>query len=305
MGQSIKTGGLLMAAVAFAGLAGWGALQYLEQREAELRNAAESLGGPSVEVVVAAMPAEIGTTISLENMAIADIPAMYLPQDAITPAQFQEVAGRALVVGLDEGRPLLRSYISGLSHVNSFADLLPVGERAITLEVDELNATAGMLQAGDRIDLLLMPEAEEEGSAQSGPHLHKLMENVTVLATGNLTQSDAEFAKAAGVYPDSPFYGTVTIGVPVYQVTDVLMAREKGQLHVLLRNTGDDGFAAYPGHDRLNSGPGSSIESMAGGVADNGMLQVERKNADGLRGGAIGNAAGERRLPQRFLASDL
>lgn len=305
MGQSFKTGGLLVAAVAFAGLAGWGALQYLEQREAELRSAAESLGGPSVEVVVAAVPAEIGTTISLENMAIADIPAMYLPQDAVTPAQFQEVAGRSLVVGLDEGRPLLRSYISGLSHVNSFADLLPAGDRAITLEVDELNATAGMLQAGDRIDLLVMPGAEEDEAAHSGPQLHKLMENVTILATGNLTQSDAEFAKAAGVYPDSPFYGTVTIGVPVYQVTDVLLAQEKGQLHVLLRSTEDDAFAVYPDRGRLNPGPGIFVESLAGGVADNGMLQVVRKDAGGPQGGAIGNVAGERRLPQRFLASDL
>lgn len=304
MKQSFKTVGLLVAAVAFAGLAGWGALQYLEQREAELRRAAKSLDGPTVEVVVASRPADVGATISLENMAIADIPARYLPQDAVTPIEFQEVADRTLVVGLDQGRPLLRSYVSGLSHVNSFADLLPEGKRAITIEVDSLNATAGMLQAGDRVDLLLMP-GDVDSSAQSSPQLQKLLENVTILATGNVTQSDAEFAKAEGVYPDSPFYGTVTIAVPVYQVTDVLLAREKGQLHVLLRNGEDDTFAAYPDRGRLQFRPGIFVETLAGGVAENGMLQVERRNAEGLRSRRSERAGGERRLPQKYLAGDL
>ncbi|MDX1589776.1 MAG: Flp pilus assembly protein CpaB [Oleiphilaceae bacterium] len=304
MKQSFKTGGLLAAAVVFASVAGWGAFQYLEQREAELRSAAERLGGPTVEVVVASRPVAVGATLSLENMAIADIPAMYLPQDAVTPPQFQEVAGRALVVGLDEGRPLLRSYISGLSHVSSFADLLEAGERAITIEVDQLNASAGMLQAGDRVDLLLM-SGETEESGLSGEKLLKLMENVTVLATGNLTQSDVEFAKSEGVYPDSPFYNTVTIGVPVYRVTDVLMARETGKLHVLLRNADDDVFAAYPDRSRLQSGPGIVIETLAGGVAENGLLQAERRNAEGLRSRISEPSTVEGRLPQKYLAGEL
>ena len=83
MAGFLKTGGLMLLALVFAGLAGWGTLSYLNSREAELRQAAASLDGPSVEVVVANAAVSPGETISLDNMAIADVPQKYLPQDAI------------------------------------------------------------------------------------------------------------------------------------------------------------------------------------------------------------------------------
>ena len=155
MAGFLKTGGLVLLALLFAGLAGWGTLSYLNTREAELQQAAASMDGPSVEVVVASTAVSPGESITLDNMAIADIPQKYLPQDAIAPQEFELYAEKTILVPLDPGRPLLKSYISGLSHQSSFSAQLKKGWRAMTLPVDELNAVAGMLEAGDFIDLVI------------------------------------------------------------------------------------------------------------------------------------------------------
>jgi pilus assembly protein CpaB len=273
MAGFLKTGGLVLLALIFAGLAGWGTLSYLKNREAELRQAAASMDGPSVEIVVASAAVSPGDSITLDNMAIADIPQKYVPQDAIVPQEFELYAEKTILVPLDPGRPLLKSYISGLSHQSSFSAHLKQGWRAMTLPVDELNAVAGMLEAGDFIDLVITGEQENGETGAKGYLLRRLMEKVEVLATGTMTRIDAKYAKANGVYPEEPFFGTITISVPSYLVTEILMAREKDSLNILLRHPKDEGVASYPGGSRGLQTNAPGIETI-GGKAENGLLQV-------------------------------
>jgi|AZIH01.1.fsa_nt_gi pilus assembly protein CpaB len=274
MAGFLKTGGLVLLALTFAGLAGWGTLSYLNSREAELRQAAASMDGPAVEIVVASTAVSPGESITLDNMAIAEVPQKYLPQDAIPPAEFELYAEKSILVPLDPGRPLLKSYISGLSHQSSFSAHLKKGWRAITLPVDELNAVAGMLEAGDFIDLVISGEQENVEGETKGYVLRRLMEKVEVLATGTMTRIDAKYAKANGVYPDEPFYGTITISVPAHLVTEILMARENDTLNVLLRHPKDEGVASYPGGSRGLQTDALGIETI-GGKAENGLLEAQ------------------------------
>lgn len=279
MSGFLKTGGLVLLALLFAGLAGWGTLSYLNTREAELRQAAASMDGPVVEVVVASTAVGPGESITLDNMAIADIPQKYLPQDAIAPQEFELYAEKTILVPLDPGRPLLKSYISGLSHQSSFSSQLKQGWRAMTLPVDELNAVAGMLEAGDFIDLVISGQQEGGSSEQQGYVLRRLMEKVQVLATGNMTRIDAKYAKANGVYPEEPFFGTITISVPAYLVTEILMAREKETLSILLRHPNDESLASYPGGSRGLMSDVLGIETI-GGKAQNGLLEAHYETPD-------------------------
>lgn len=298
MKNFIKTGGLMLLALLFAGLAGWGTLSYLNSREAELRQAAASMDGPSVEIVVASTSVGPGDVISLDNMAIADVPQKYLAQDVIAPGEFAEYAEKTILVALDAGRPLLRSYISGLSHHASFSAHLQQGWRAMTLAIDELNAVAGMLEAGDFIDLVISGKDDPGAMSGTSPDysLRRLMERVEVLATGTMTRLDAQFAKASGVYPSDAFYGTITISVPAHLVTDILNARDDGNLNILLRHPNDTGIASYPGSSKGLSARQRGIE-MIGGGSDGGVLNSRYE----LLSGALLPASTERyRLPQRF-----
>lgn len=273
MAGFLKTGGLLLLALISAGLAGWGTLSYLNSREAELRQEAASMNGPAVEIVVASTAVSPGQSITLDNMAIAEVPRKYLPQDAIAPAEFKLYAEKTILVPLDPGRPLLKSYISGLSQQSSFSAQLKEGWRAMTIPVDELNAVAGMLEAGDFIDLVITGEHENNETGTKDYALRRLMEGVEVLATGTMTRIDTKYAKANGVYPDEPFYGTITVAVPAYLVTEILMAREKQTLNILLRHPKDQSVASYPGGSRGLQTGAPGIETI-GGAAEDGLLQA-------------------------------
>jgi pilus assembly protein CpaB len=254
------------------------------------------MDGPAVEIVVASAAVSPGESITLENMAIAEVPQKYLPQDAIAPAEFELYAEKTILVPLDPGRPLLRSYISGLSHQSSFSAHLKEGWRAMTLPVDELNAVAGMLEAGDFIDLVISGEQANGEPDTPNYVLRRLMEKAEVLATGTMTQLDAQYAKANGVYPDDPFYGTITIAVPAYLVTEILMAREKDTLNILLRHPKDESVASYPGGSRGMKTGALGIETI-GGQAENGVLEARYESA------AFDESAGRvdrYRLPQKF-----
>ena len=299
MAGFLKTGGLVLLALLFAGLAGWGTLSYLNTREAELQQAAASMDGPSVEVVVASTAVSPGESITLDNMAIADIPQKYLPQDAIAPQEFELYAEKTILVPLDPGRPLLKSYISGLSHQSSFSAQLKKGWRAMTLPVDELNAVAGMLEAGDFIDLVISGELEGASSDSKDYVLRRLMEKVQVLATGTMTRIDAKYAKANGVYPEEPFFGTITIAVPAYLVTEILMAREKETLNILLRHPNDQSVASYPGGSRGLKSDAAGIETI-GGKAENGLLEARYEM---LEPGESNGGIDRYRLAQKFRGS--
>lgn len=295
----LKTGGLVLLALLFAGLAGWGTLSYLNTREAELQQAAASMDGPSVEVVVASTAVSPGESITLDNMAIADVPQKYLPQDAIAPQEFELYAEKTILVPLDPGRPLLKSYISGLSHQSSFSAHLKKGWRAMTLPVDELNAVAGMLEAGDFIDLVISGELEGDSSEQKDYVLRRLMEKVQVLATGTMTRIDAKYAKANGVYPEEPFFGTITIAVPAYLVTEILLAREKETLNILLRHPNDKSIGSYPGGSRGLKSDSPGIETI-GGKAENGLLEARYES---LRSDEANEGIDRYRLAQKFRSS--
>lgn len=299
MAGFLKTGGLVLLALLFAGLAGWGTLSYLNTREAELQQAAASMDGPSVEVVVASTAVSPGESITLDNMAIADIPQKYLPQDAIAPHEFELYAEKTILVPLDPGRPLLKSYISGLSHQSSFSAQLKKGWRAMTLPVDELNAVAGMLEAGDFIDLVISGELEGASSESKDYVLRRLMEKVQVLATGTMTRIDAKYAKANGVYPEEPFFGTITIAVPAYLVTEILMARENETLNILLRHPNDQNIASYPGGSRGLKSDAVGIETI-GGKAENGLLEARYET---LEPGESNDGIDRYRLAQKFRGS--
>ena len=141
----------------------------------------------------------------------------------------------------------------------------------MTVPVDELNAVAGMLEAGDFIDLVISGELEGDSAEQKGYVLRRLMEKVQILATGTMTRIDAKYAKANGVYPEEPFFGTITIAVPAYLVTEILMARENETLNILLRHPGDDSVASYPSGSKGLQSNLVGIESI-GGKAENGLL---------------------------------
>ena len=62
--------------------------------------------------------------------------------------------GRVIEVNVGQGKPILKSFMDSGFPVD-FSDTVPEGRRAMTVQVDEVNAVAGFIRPGNRVDLFV------------------------------------------------------------------------------------------------------------------------------------------------------
>jgi pilus assembly protein CpaB len=245
--QSNKGVVLLVAACGFGVLAIFAAKNYLNQQLA-IEKARLQPKQAMVEVVVSKGELAKGSYIDQSNMAVRSIPKEYLVSGSISPERFESYLGSKISVAMRTGEPLIHQAIEG-ADVTTFSSKVKAGIRAMTIMVDEVNSVSGMLQPGDRIDLLLSvkPPVNTNLSNPSLPSLQApemtatLMQDVPVLATGK------QVRPGQGDSPQARTFTTVTIEASPEAAQRLVVAQRSGKLTALLRNPGD--------HSPLTQGP--------------------------------------------------
>lgn len=255
--------------------------RYLDQQESRIRTELAGSGDQKTAIVVASKNLFPGDVIAPETMAMGSVPSAHLSLRMIRPEQFKLVEGRALSRPLRSGEPLMIDYIAG-SYVERFSELLAAGERAVSLEVTELENHAGMLVPGDHVDLFVITEVKAGGDEQGGKQsrLTPVLERVKVLAAGPapLRASDQEYSM---LDERERSYSALTVGVPVEDAERLLLAREMGTIAYLLRRPNDEALSVTVAMDSsvvlggLTRGPSASVQyryisaaTMAGKVVD-------------------------------------
>ncbi|MFO1427983.1 MAG: Flp pilus assembly protein CpaB [Steroidobacteraceae bacterium] len=129
------------------------------------------------------------------------------------------------------------------------------GARAVTVPVDEVSSQGGLVRPGDRVDLMLTEERQDDG--ERCVSIRPLLESVRVLATGRATR---EPGTAAG-NPDSgserwtaDSYSTMTLDVTPDQAQQLAAGQRLGDIVPMLRGEGD---LAPSGLDPRGSGRGA------------------------------------------------
>ena len=192
----------------------------------------------TVAMVVAKRDLQRGDPVTAETMAIRQIPSDLAPSSGIRPDRFELYLGSTLAMSVRSGEPLLAVAIAGADAAH-FSQRLRTGSRAITIAVDEVNALSGMLQPGDRIDLMLTARtADSRGEAQD--KTVPLMQDVLILATGRQVRPDLRGD------PDNPGgqerqFGAITIEVDPDRAQRLIVAQRSGRITAMLRNPGDRG----------------------------------------------------------------
>ncbi|WP_020207549.1 Flp pilus assembly protein CpaB [Gilvimarinus chinensis] len=235
-----KSWGLLIVAVVIAILAFWLSTRYLQNKETTLRSQIQSQIGSSVKVVVASAPLRAGDVLGPANMAVAEVSSEFLSPAAITPDRFSLVDGKVLNFPMAAGEPLLSHYL-GDDSVSRFSELLEEGERAISFEVDNINAVSGMVLPGDYIDISLITEkTDTDGSEMDNQLLIPLLDKVRVLSVDaiSLVSRNDEFFRHDNNSAVLD-YGTVTVAVTYKNAGLLTLAREKGEMTIFLRNPED------------------------------------------------------------------
>ncbi len=223
---------LLGAALGFGGLATLAARGYIGEH-LERERARLAPAQTMAEVVVAKRELEAGETVSADSMAVRRVPVEYIPGTAVRPEQFEGFVGARLSAPMRSGETLLQGAILG-ADVATFSAKIRRGIRALTISVDEINSVSGMLQPGDRIDLLLSVRPPGSNPAQPLPEATAaLMQDLLVLATGRQVRPGGDDARLGRSFT------TITVEVTPDQAQRLIVAQRGGKLTAMLRNPDD------------------------------------------------------------------
>ncbi|MEX2524208.1 MAG: Flp pilus assembly protein CpaB [Gammaproteobacteria bacterium] len=153
---------LLIGAIGFGIAAALLSVLYLKAKEAALIKQLAGEEQQMVSVVVAGRDLPRGSAIVDENFAVREVPANFVHGDVIYPGEYDRYRGRALTTDLSVGKPLLKSFLDE-DFPTDFSDTIPVGRRALTVPVDEVNSVAGFIRPGNHIDLFVNIPYTESG----------------------------------------------------------------------------------------------------------------------------------------------
>jgi len=184
-----------------------------------------------VPVLVMAQDVSANTVLEMGMVAKRDMPEKYVHGNVIHPKDVKLITGQILNFPLKRGDTLLwtdlgqEEEIKKLRH-KGLAGTITLGERALTVPVDQVSGVAGHLKPGDHIDILCTVRNQETGEEAT----LTLLQNITILAVGSTLAGE-------GGFRDS--YSTITVLVTLEEAELVVFAREKGKLASVLRNPED------------------------------------------------------------------
>lgn len=229
---------LLICAIA-AGGGGWYLSSNHIQKEISTYKSNFESEREAIDVVVAKRNLAVGDEINTTTASVRKIPRIYVPAEAITPSQFQNIKGRQLIHPVRSGEPIMALHISQVK-VEGLASLLREGERAVTLPVTKLDTFSGFLSPGDYVDLMIT--LKDGANKRTVP----LAQNLRVLATGT-DLDDGIPEKGSGRYSE------ITVGVTPLYATRLIHAQTVGDISLLLRRPEDesDRFEDYVTLDNL------------------------------------------------------
>ncbi|MCE5285120.1 MAG: Flp pilus assembly protein CpaB [Pelosinus sp.] len=180
-------------------------------------------------VLVAKTAIEPKTKITPDMIQEVKIPGEYVQAGTISDKS--KVIGAVARDKIAAGEHITerRLYLEGKSV--GFTGVIPSGKRAITLAVNEVTGIAGFVKAGDFVDVVVVFDAGTVGDNTSG----LLLENILVLAANKETENGVVETSAKDAPKEAVKMGTVTLALAPDAAAKLVLAEEKGKVHLALR----------------------------------------------------------------------
>lgn len=245
-GDKRKTRRLLGLAVLFAVLAGLGTLTHLKLLERRLEQRLTPPEKQTVQVVVAAQNLPVGSRVNAATMAVRTVPADFVNSEVITASMFDAVDGAILNKSLGQGKMLSNDYFD-LNIPKDFSGTIQLGNRAVTIQVGEINSIAGLIRPGNFVDIAArIHGANVVGETESGEVIMPVLEDVLVLATDQKSArpNEDEF-KNLQVSQRRQSYDTLTLEVTPKEAALLTLAEARGSIVATLRNPEDTAGFRY------------------------------------------------------------
>lgn len=187
-----------------------------------------------VRVLVAGRPLPAGTLLKDEDFALREVSPDAVPEGGFiaTPESRTELRGALLRRYLDPAEPVLRGDVLRPRDRGFLAAVLRPGTRAVSVGVDHITGTAGLIWPGDQVDLILTQEL----GAGDAPIARRVL-GETVLQDVRVIAVDQQITQGPGATDQAVgrVARTVTLEVSPEQAERVVVAIALGRLALSVR----------------------------------------------------------------------
>jgi pilus assembly protein CpaB len=189
------------------------------------------------DIVLAARPLAVGTTVKPADIKLGKIPSGSFPKGAF--AKPEEVIDRPLISNILMDEPVLEGRLAARGSGIGLAPVIPVGMRAVTLRVNDVTGIAGFVLPGMRVDVLVTGHPPNSDSSVTATPVQ--LQNLLVLSAGTVMQPDARGQAM-------PAQTVSLLGTPE-QAETLTLASADARIQLVLRNGSDQTIEKTPGHD--------------------------------------------------------
>jgi pilus assembly protein CpaB len=210
---------VLVLAVAAGGTFAYGTYQYIQ-------NVPKSTPGtslPTSAVIVAAGDLQMGAALRQE-----DLRAIQWPSNAVPAGAFgkpEELIGRGLIQPVAANELFLPSKLASKEAGAGLPPIIPEGQRALSVRVNDVVGVAGYVLPGTRVDVVATVNPTQQ---QTDVTSKVILTNVQVLAAGTKIEQDEKNKPIA--------VSVVTLLVNPDEAERLTLASTEGKIQLALRN---------------------------------------------------------------------
>jgi pilus assembly protein CpaB len=147
----------------------------------------------------------------------------------------KQLVGKYSLINIPAGSVISKSKVSSAA-ANALPARLPVGMRAVSISIDRVKGVAGLIQPGDRVDVIAVPPR----MGSEVPQASAILRGVLVLAMGNEVETTS-----ATPAPENQNLTTVTLALTPAQV-DLLAAADLNTTLRLALRPPKESIRAFP-----------------------------------------------------------
>jgi pilus assembly protein CpaB len=231
-----KSIALLVLALGCGLVASIGITQVMANRDADSADA-----GDMIEVFVAGQPIQVNERLSSQVVKLVKRPKDTVPEGALS--SLQEIEGRVSKTEIVENDLILDSkLLDKNASARKVTWRITKGYRVMPVKVSYDTVNTGILQPGDRVDVMVIIPMKNSGTGTRSSLTRTFLQNVKVFAVG----SDYEIVPSEEK-GRSMAMKTVSLLVTPEQAEIIASASDAGTIKLTLRGMDDEGLIESEG----------------------------------------------------------
>lgn len=185
----------------------------------------------TVPIYVALHNINLGDPVDDGMVSLQEWPKDKVPMGAVT--KWEEIQGRRPKTIIFQGEPLNDGKFLAKGETHDPIAGIPPGMRLKTVSVDARKSAAGLLSPGDRVDVQLFVQRNEQAGIPN-PFTKIILQNIRVYAVDQAVQRSSEGTEERSIAK------TVSLVMTPQQASRVTTAENLGEISLIPRNPEDD-----------------------------------------------------------------